>query len=75
MEWAAQRGGGVTDSEGVQGTLDVVLRDIVWGELLVMGGWLDWVILWVFSNLRDSMIHSLPGNFRTCLGDLPMHAT
>jgi len=23
---------------------------------LVMGGWLDWVILWVFSNLGDSMI-------------------
>ena len=25
-------------------------------KLLVMGGWLDWVILWVFSNLGDSMI-------------------
>jgi len=23
-------------------------------ELLVMGEWLDWVILWVFSNLGDS---------------------
>jgi len=22
----------------------------------VMGGWLDWVILWVFSNLGDSMV-------------------
>jgi len=22
----------------------------------VMSGWLDWVILWVFSNLGDSMI-------------------
>jgi len=22
---------------------------------LVMGGWLNWVILWVFSNLGDSM--------------------
>jgi len=21
-----------------------------------MGGWLDWVILWVFSNLGDSVI-------------------
>ena len=21
-----------------------------------MGGWLDWMILWVFSNLGDSMI-------------------
>ena len=25
-------------------------------ELMVLGGWLDWVILWVFSNLGDSMI-------------------
>jgi len=24
----------------------------------VMGEWLDWVILWVFSNLSDSMILS-----------------
>jgi len=24
----------------------------------VVGGWLDWVILWVFSNLGDSMIGS-----------------
>ena len=23
---------------------------------MVMGGWWDWVILWVFSNLGDSMI-------------------
>jgi len=23
---------------------------------LVMGEWLDWMILWVFSNLGDSMI-------------------
>jgi len=22
----------------------------------VMGGWLDWAILWVFSNLGDSVI-------------------
>jgi len=25
-------------------------------ELLVMGGWLDWVMLWVFSDLDDSVI-------------------
>lgn len=25
-------------------------------DLLVMSGWLDWVILWVFSNPGDSMI-------------------
>ena len=36
--------------------LYVVVRDMVSGELLVMGGWLDWVILEVFSNLGDSAI-------------------
>ena len=36
--------------------LDVVLRDMVFREQLVMGEWLDWMILWVFSNLSDSMI-------------------
>jgi len=25
-----------------------------------MGGWLDWVILWVFSNLGYSMILYMP---------------
>ena len=24
----------------------------------MMGGWLDWAILWVFSNLGDSVILS-----------------
>ena len=33
-----------------------VLRDVVSGALLVVGGWLDWVILGVFSNLDDSML-------------------
>jgi len=32
--------------------IDVLLRDMVKWEPLVMGGWLDWV----FSNLSDSMI-------------------
>ena len=39
--------------------LDIVLRNMVYmveGEPLVMGEWLDWMILWVFSNLSDSMI-------------------
>ena len=36
--------------------LDVVLRDMVEREPLVKGEWLDWMILWVFSNLSDSMI-------------------
>ena len=36
--------------------LDVVLRDVVSGELLVVGGWLHWITLEVFSNLGDSVI-------------------
>ena len=38
---------------------DVVLRDMVWREPLVMGERLDWMVLWVFSNLSDSMIHEV----------------
>jgi len=34
----------------------VVLRDMVWWEILVVGGQLNWMILEVFSNLCDSMI-------------------
>jgi len=26
------------------------------GDILVVGGWLDWMILEVFSNLGDSMV-------------------
>ena len=36
--------------------LDVVLRDMVSWEILVIGGWLDWMISEGFSNLGDSMI-------------------
>jgi len=36
--------------------VDVVLRDMVSGNLLVAGGRLDWMILEVFCNLGDSMI-------------------
>ena len=36
--------------------LDVVLRDMVKWAILVIGGWLDWMILELFSNLDDSMI-------------------
>ena len=38
--------------------LDAVLRDMFQWEILVTGGWLDWMILeqgW-FSNLADSRI-------------------
>ena len=36
--------------------LDVVLRDVVWWEILTVGGRLDWMILEVFSILSDSMV-------------------
>jgi len=35
---------------------DVVLRDMVQWVTLVVGGWLDQMILEGFSNLRDSVI-------------------
>ena len=34
---------------------DVVLRDVAHWETTAVGGWLDWMILEVFSNLGDSM--------------------
>jgi len=36
--------------------LVVVLRDMVLWEISVIPGWLDWIILEVFSNPGDSMI-------------------
>jgi len=36
--------------------LDVVLRAMVLREPLVKGEWLVGLILWVFSNLSDSVI-------------------
>ena len=35
---------------------DVTLRDIVQWAILVLGGWLAWMILVVFSNLNDSTV-------------------
>ena len=34
--------------------LDVVQRDVLYWEILVLGGWLDWINLEVFFNLGDS---------------------
>lgn len=36
--------------------LDIALRHTVLWEILVTGGWLDWMILEVISNLGDPMI-------------------
>ena len=55
LEWAAQGGGGVTDPGVFKKCLGSVLRDVVQWEILVIGDWLDWVILEVFSNLSDSV--------------------
>jgi len=38
--------------------LDVVLREMVEWEILVVGGWLDWMTLEIFSSLGDSMLLS-----------------
>ena len=35
---------------------DVVLRDVVYWEILMIGEQLDWMILEVFSNFGNSMI-------------------
>jgi len=37
-----------------------VLRAVVWWVVLVVGGWLDWMILEVFSNRNDSIAKFLP---------------
>jgi len=39
-----------------EGILDVILRAWFSGKILVIGGWLDWMILEVFSSLGDLMI-------------------
>ena len=55
LEWAARGSGGVTNPEGIQGTFGHRVE----GHSLVRttgDGWLDWMILWVFSNPSDSMI-------------------
>ncbi len=54
--WAAQEGGGVTDPGGVQGTFGRCVEGH--GLVRTIGdGWMVGLsaILWVFSNLSDSM--------------------
>ena len=45
----------VTIPGGAEKTFNVVLRDMVYWEILLTGKWLHWMILDVFSNLGDSM--------------------
>lgn len=58
VQWAAQRGGGVTDPGGVQRALGCCAEGR--GLVRTIGdGWMvGLVVLWGFSNLRDSMILS-----------------
>mgnify|MGYP001855807810 CR=1 FL=1 len=57
MEGAAQGGTGVTVSESIQETFRCYTRGRgLVEEILVVGGWLDWMISEVFSNLGDSMV-------------------
>jgi len=42
--------------EVLEKCLLVVLRNMVLWEILVISGWLEWLVLEVFSNLGDSML-------------------
>ena len=46
------------------GRLDVVLMDMVWWEVLVVGECLDWMVLGAFSSLGRSMISYMKGALR-----------
>ena len=57
LEQAAQGGGGVTALGGVQETYRCCTEGHgLVGGILVVGGWLDWMILEVFSNSGYSKI-------------------
>jgi len=61
-------------SEVFNKCLVVVLRDIFIGIILVIGGWLDWMILEVFSNIGDSTIlYPARFQFAFCFLPLPCH--
>ena len=53
---AAQGGGKVTATGGVQEMYRCETWDCGLVGMVVMGWWLDWVILKVFFNLNDSVI-------------------
>ena len=56
LEQAAQEGGGVTAPGGVQEMFGCCTEGHGLVGILVVGGWLDWMILEVSSNLNDSVI-------------------
>jgi len=49
--------------EVLEGRSDVVLRAVGWWVLLVMGAWLDWVTVGVFSNLGGGFCDSMKDRF------------
>ena len=56
LEWVAQGGGGVTIPRSVQEMFTCCIEGHgLVGKMLVVGGWLDWMILEVFSNLNTSV--------------------
>ena len=66
LERAAQGGGGVTIPGGVQEMCRCDTKEHGQWATLVVGGWLDQMILKVFSNLNDSMIFQ-PQNYSMIL--------
>lgn len=54
LEWAAQ--GGIITPGGVQETFRCCTKGGFSGEILVVAGCLDWMILKVFSKLDYSII-------------------
>ena len=73
MEEAAQGDGGVPIPGGVQKTCRCGTLEYGLVSMVVLGGWLDLMILEVFSNLNDSMIFRLKRERSTgteCLGIL-----
>jgi len=56
LEQAAQEGGWVPIPGGVPKTCRCGTLGHGLAGMVVMGQWLDWMILEVFSNLNDSMV-------------------
>lgn len=56
LEQAAQGNAGVTAPEVLKKSTDVVLRDMAQWAMLMVGGWVDKMILEVISNINDSRI-------------------
>ena len=54
----------LTSLEVFKERLDLALRDMVYWVTLVVEGWLDQMILEVFSNLNDSVTQSGAGTRR-----------